>query len=92
MRVLYFHSLFPFFILFLLLNNGIAQDEYASKVTEDAINARISELRMGDIVVHTSPDAQYNKPATSFYLGQPFRIALQKWIPMRCLEKTVQCT
>lgn len=34
-----------------------AQDDVSEKITQSAINARIAEIRMGDIVVKTEPDA-----------------------------------
>ena len=35
-----------------------AQDDVSKKLTPSAINARIAELRMGDIIVKTKPGAE----------------------------------
>jgi endo-1,4-beta-xylanase len=34
-----------------------AQEDVSEKITQSAINARIAEIRMGDIIVKTEPDA-----------------------------------
>ena len=52
-------SIFLFLIVCLLTPNlCFAGDDVSAKVTEDAINKRISEIRKGKIVVKTNPGAE----------------------------------
>jgi len=41
-----------------IVNLCFAEDDISAKVTEDAINKRISEIRKGEIVVKTNPGAE----------------------------------
>jgi GH35 family endo-1,4-beta-xylanase len=51
-------KLFLFIIIVtFLVNISFSQDDIAAKLTQSAIDARISEIRMGNIIVKTSPGA-----------------------------------
>ncbi len=50
--------MFLFGLMFIVIANVcFAEDDVAAKITPDAIDARIAEIRMGDIIVKTKPDA-----------------------------------
>ena len=52
-------SLFSFLVGVVVLASIVsAQDDVATKLTPSAINARIAELRMGDIIIKTKPGAE----------------------------------
>jgi endo-1,4-beta-xylanase len=44
-------------VILLVVSAGFAQEDVSAKLTPDALNARIAELRMGDIIVKTKPGA-----------------------------------
>jgi hypothetical protein len=70
-------KLFLFIIIVtFLVNISFSQDDIAAKLTQSAIDARISEIRMGNIIVN---------------LAQQFQINLQKKIETLCHRKTGKC-
>ncbi|MBN2000430.1 endo-1,4-beta-xylanase [candidate division KSB1 bacterium] len=71
---------------------SMAQDDITAKLTPDAINARIAELRMGEILIKTEPgaDVEVQQVRHEFLFGTAIANSLVENLPNSMSEKDRQ--